>query len=72
MQDELASRGLSVNTKRLGEIFGIPFIPATATQGEGTKLIKEARARYPDVNFRITPPIGQHRKIRELFLDFLK
>ncbi len=36
------------------------------------KLIKEARARYPDVNFRITPPIGQHRKIRELFLDFLK
>lgn len=35
------------------------------------QMIKEARARYPYVRFQITPPLGQHFKIQDLFLDLL-
>lgn len=35
------------------------------------RIIKEAKARFPHVDFRTTPPIGQHPKIQDLFLDFL-
>ena len=36
------------------------------------RIIREAKTKYPSVNFRITIPIGQHSKITELFLDLLK
>ncbi len=36
------------------------------------KIIKKAKAKYPHVGFKITQPIGQHPRIEELFLDFLK
>ena len=36
------------------------------------KIIQEAKAKYPRVHFQITQPIGQHPRIEELFLDFLK
>ena len=34
------------------------------------KLIKKAKTRYPYVDFQATPPVGQHPKIQDLFLDF--
>lgn len=36
------------------------------------RIIREAKMKYPSVNFRITIPVGQHPKITELFLDLLK
>ena len=35
------------------------------------RIIKEAKAKYPHISFEITQPIGQHPRIKELFLDFL-
>ena len=35
------------------------------------RIIKEARAQYPYVRFQITPPLGQHSKIQDLFLNLL-
>lgn len=36
------------------------------------RLLKAARRRYPKVKFRITKPIGQHKRIEELFLEMIK
>ena len=34
-------------------------------------IIGEARARYPEVTFHITKPVGQHDKIIDLFIDMI-
>ena len=36
------------------------------------RIVGEAKGKYPNVKFCITPPIGQHSRIDELFLDLLK
>lgn len=36
------------------------------------RIVNEARKKYPKVNFKITPPVGQHAKIVDLFLDFIE
>ena len=36
------------------------------------KIVNEARLKYPSVKFRITPPIGQHPKIDEVFVELLR
>ena len=36
------------------------------------RIVLAAQAKYPSVTFRITPPLGQHPKIVELFLELLK
>ena len=34
-------------------------------------IIKEAQIKYPQINFRITKPVGQHTGIANLFLDLI-
>ncbi len=36
------------------------------------RIIKEAQRKYPEIKFRITQPIGQHKQIGELFLEIIK
>ena len=36
------------------------------------RIVDEAKKKYSNVKFRITPPVGQHSKIDELFIDLLK
>lgn len=36
------------------------------------RIVSESKQKYPKVKFRITPPVGQHPKIDELFVDLLK
>lgn len=33
------------------------------------RLVAEAAARHPGVTFRVTPPLGVHRKLAELVLE---
>jgi sirohydrochlorin ferrochelatase len=35
-------------------------------------FIETAKLKFPGVSFTLTPPIGQHPKIPDLFLDLLK
>ena len=35
------------------------------------RIILDARTKYPDVNIKITKPVGQHPGIVNLFLDLL-
>ncbi|MCB9771734.1 MAG: CbiX/SirB N-terminal domain-containing protein [Candidatus Omnitrophica bacterium] len=35
------------------------------------QIVNEARARFPHVKFHITPPVGQHSGIAELFAQML-
>lgn len=35
-------------------------------------IVEAARARHPGVDIRMTPHVGGHPKIADLFLDFLK
>jgi len=35
------------------------------------RIVSEAKQKYPDVKFRITPPVGQHPKIDELFVELI-
>ena len=35
------------------------------------RIVQEASKKYPKVKFRISPPVGQHPKILNLFLDLL-
>lgn len=37
-----------------------------------SSLIREAERKYPQVVFRITPPIGQHPRIPDLFMETLR
>lgn len=36
------------------------------------RLVKKAKGKYPGVSFRITPPIGHHPKIADLFLEMIR
>ena len=36
------------------------------------QIIKDAKKQYPRVLFRVTRPVGQHKKIPDLFLDMLR
>ena len=36
------------------------------------QIVSDAKQKYPNVKFRITPPVGQHPKIDGLFLDLLR
>jgi len=35
-------------------------------------LLEEARRRHPRIEFRVTPPIGTHPRIGELFLEWVQ
>ena len=35
------------------------------------RIIREAAQEYPGVHFRVTVPVGQHPKIKNLFLDLI-
>jgi sirohydrochlorin ferrochelatase len=35
------------------------------------RIVQEARQKYPSVKMTITPPVGQHVKIIDLFLDMI-
>ena len=35
------------------------------------RIVNEARAKHPEINFHITKPIGQHDQIIHLFLDLI-
>ena len=35
------------------------------------RIVSEAQKKYSDVKIRITPPVGQHPRIIELFLDLI-
>lgn len=35
-------------------------------------LADEARTRFPELKIAVTPPIGQHPKLAELFLELLE
>ena len=35
------------------------------------KIVKEAKEKYPHATFRISPPIGQHPQIIDLFLNLV-
>jgi len=34
-------------------------------------IVDEARAKYPNINFHITKPIGEHNQIIKIFLDMI-
>ncbi len=36
------------------------------------KMVDNARKKYPDVVFRLTPPLGLHPLINDLFLDLIE
>ena len=36
------------------------------------KIVEDAKARYSNVHFSITTPVGQHSQIAELFTDLIK
>ncbi len=36
------------------------------------KIIRQAKARHPQIKFTITKPVGQHPRIAELFLEMIK
>ena len=36
------------------------------------QIINDAKRQYPKVSFRVTRPIGQHKKIPNLFLSILR
>lgn len=36
------------------------------------RIIEGAKAKYPQVKFRITKPVGQHEGMVKLFLDIIK
>lgn len=36
------------------------------------RIVKEAAGKYPQVRFRLTPPVGQHLRITELFLNMIR
>ena len=36
------------------------------------QIIREARLKHPSVTIESTNPIGQHKNISDLFLDFIK
>ncbi len=36
------------------------------------EIIEEAQQKYPHVEIHMTPPVGQHEGIVELFLDMIK
>lgn len=42
MMDEASRLGIQVNTEQLGELLGIPVIPASAVNGRGIDALKEA------------------------------
>ena len=35
------------------------------------RIIAQAREKYPHIVIRVTAPVGQHKKIPDLFLDLL-
>ncbi|MCB9799753.1 MAG: CbiX/SirB N-terminal domain-containing protein [Candidatus Omnitrophica bacterium] len=35
------------------------------------KIIEQSKRLYPDVIFKMTPPVGLHEKMADLFLDML-
>ena len=35
------------------------------------EIIEKARKRHPHIPIKVTPPVGQHKKIAELFLEML-
>ncbi|MBF0490574.1 MAG: CbiX/SirB N-terminal domain-containing protein, partial [Candidatus Omnitrophica bacterium] len=35
------------------------------------RIVEEARQKHPHVKFAISPPIGQHLKIADLFVDLI-
>lgn len=35
-------------------------------------IVEEAQENYPEVEFSISQPIGQHEKISDLFVDLIK
>ena len=35
------------------------------------RIVAEAQKKYPSVKLKITPPVGQHPKIPDLFLDLI-
>ncbi len=34
-------------------------------------IVQEAKAKYPDVEFSISQPVGQHERIADLFVDLI-
>ena len=36
------------------------------------QIIDQAKLKYPLIRFQVSPPVGQHPRITELFLDLLK
>jgi len=37
-----------------------------------TRIVKTAKRRHPRVLFHISPPIGLHRKMPSLFMDYIR
>ncbi|MBI3602107.1 MAG: cobalamin biosynthesis protein CbiX [Candidatus Omnitrophica bacterium] len=35
-------------------------------------IVRGAQSRYPQVRFAISPPIGQHERIADLFVDLIQ
>ncbi len=35
------------------------------------RIVSEAKQKYPNVKIKITPPVGQHPKIDELFVELI-
>lgn len=35
------------------------------------RIIREARQKYPDTHIRLTPPVGRHPNIVDLFLEMM-
>lgn len=36
------------------------------------RILKAEGVKYPQVRFRLTPPVGQHPRITELFLNMIR
>jgi len=35
------------------------------------RIVQSTASKYPDVSIKITPPVGQHQKIVDLFLEMI-
>ncbi|MFH0918816.1 MAG: ferrous iron transport protein B [Fibrobacterota bacterium] len=57
MSDELESRGLSVDTVKLGRLLGVPVVPTIGRTGEGLPLLLETALRTVDGRMPGTRPV---------------
>ncbi len=66
MMDEALDRGISIDSKRLGEILGVPVVETVATTGEGVsdlkRIIGKAAIPKADVPF----PAEVQRAVKEM------